>query len=168
MEGLDLSAIADALKSFAQEGTSFIYLAAMCAGIVLGLMGIVDVAKKGKASGYGQEKSWGAIGFRMVVASCMVTLANKLEMIIATNGDSQGIKTALAYAQGTAGGGGGGTLSFMWAAISAWVVFMGTIGFFRGFLLFDKASQGGQDSGDNTWRGLWHVIGGALCVNIFS
>lgn len=165
---IDLQPFFDALKQFASEGTTFIYLLALCLGFVFGLMALIDMVAKGKGSGYGQEKSWSSILFRLLIASCLVTLASKLDMILATNGDMTGAKQALAYAQGSAAGGSAGALSFVWAAISTWVVFMGTAGFMRGLLLFDKASQGGQDSGDTTWRGVWHVIGGALCVNLFS
>lgn len=161
---IDLAAIADTLKTFAQEGTSFIYTAAMAAGITLTLIALIDIIKKGKDNH--QDKTWGAIVGRLAIASCLVTLAGKLEIIIATNGSTEPVKQAMAYVQGTAGG-GGGTLSFIWAVISAWIVFLGTAGFMRGFLLFDKASQGGQDAGDNMWRGLWHIVGGALCVNLF-
>lgn len=164
---IDLQAISETLKTFAQEGTSFIYVAALAAGMILGLKGLMDIVNKGKVGGHGQEKSWGAIAGRLVIASCLVTLAQKLDLVIATNGSSEPIKQALAYAQGTAGGGGGGALSLIWAVISIWVVFLGTAAFMRGFLLLDKASQGGQDSGDNLWRALWHIVGGALCVNIF-
>lgn len=165
---IDLHALSDALKSFAQEGTTFIYLAAMFTGLALGIMGLHDIVQKGKTSGsYSQEKSWGGILGRLLFASCLVTLASKLDLIVSTNGSTDAIRQALAYAQGTASS-GAGTLGFVWAAISAWVVFLGTAGFMRGFLLFDKASQGQQDSGDAFWRGLWHVIGGAICVNVFS
>lgn len=169
MNGINLQAIADALRTFAQEGTGFIYLAAMLTGIVLAFGGLNDLVKKGKAGAYASnEKSMGSIAGRLLLSSCLVTLASKLDLIVATNGSTEPIKQALAYAQGTASGGGSGGLSFIWAAISAWVVFLGTAGFMRGFLLFDKASQGGQDSGDAFWRGLWHVVGGAICVNVFS
>lgn len=164
---IDLQAISDTLKTFAQDGTGFIYVAALGVGVVLGLMGLIDIVNKGKKASYVQEKGWGAISMRLVIASCLITLAQKLDMIIATNGDSEPIKQALAYAQGSAGGGASGPLAFIWAVISAWMVFLGTAGFMRGFLLLDKASQGGQDSGDNVWRALWHIVGGALCVNIF-
>jgi hypothetical protein len=164
---IDLQQITENLKSFASEGTGFIYLLALSLGFVLGLMALSDLVAKGKGSGYSQEKGWGAICFRLLIASCLVTLAGKLDMIIATNGDTGAAKQALAYAQGTTNG-GGAPLAIIWGAISTWVVFLGTAAFMRGFLLFDKASQGGQDSGDNAWRGIWHVIGGALCVNIFS
>lgn len=163
---IDLQAIADNLKGFAQEGTSFIYILAMATGVVLGLIALMDIVKKGKG-GYGQDKSWGAICGRLLIASCLVTLAQKLEVIVATNGSTEPIRQALDYVQGTSGGGANGPLTFIWAVISAWLVFMGTAGFMRGFLLLDKASQGGQDSGDNMWRALWHIVGGALCINIF-
>lgn len=166
---IDLAGLSDAMKQFAQEATTFIYLPAMAVGIVLTLISLTEIVNKGKSGGgYGQEKSWGAILGRLLIASCLVTLAQKLDSFIATNGNVEPIKQALLYAQGTAGGGGAGPMSFVWSAISAWVIFIGTAGFFQGFMLFDKASQGQQDSGDAFWRGCWHVLGGALCVNIFS
>lgn len=165
---VDLQTIATTAKEFAQEGTTFIYVAAMATGIFLALLSLKDIVAKGKTGGgYGQEKGWGGIGGRLLMASCLVTLANKLDSIIATTGGTESLRTALSYAKGTAGG-GGGPLEFVWAAVSAWVIFVGTAGFMRGFLLFDKASQGQQDSGDAFWRGLWHVVGGAICVNVFS
>lgn len=168
---VDLQALTDTLKTFAQEGTDFIYVAALVAGIALSLFALKDLIAKGQGQ-YdkgGQAKSWGAISLRLVLGSCLVTLASKLDLIIATNGNTEPLRQALAYAQGSATGGGGSTtLTLIWAAVSTWVVFLGTAGFMRGFLLFDKASQGGQDSGDTFWRGLWHVIGGAICVNVFS
>jgi hypothetical protein len=166
---IDITTLTNSIKSFAQEGTAFIYVAAMTTGVVFGLMALIDVAKKGDSGGgYGQSKSWGSIIGRLIFASCLVTLGRKLEMIIATNGSTEAIRTALSYASGTTGAAGSSTLAIVWAAISAWAVFMGMIGFMRAFLLFDKASQGGQDSGDTFWRGLWHLVGGALCVNIFT
>ena len=165
---VDLETMATTAREFAQDGTTFIYVAALCAGIVFALMSLRDIVLKGKSGGgYGQEKSWGSIVSQLIVASCLVTLANKLDNMIATTGGTEQLRTALSYAQGTAGG-GGGPLGFVWAAVSAWVVLVGTAGFMRGFLLFNKASQGQQDSGDAFWRGLWHVVGGAICVNVFS
>lgn len=165
---IDLQTIATTAKEFAQEGTTFIYVAAMGTGVVLTILALKDIVAKGKSGGgYGQDKGWGAIAGRLLMASCLVTLANKLDSLIATTGNTEPLRQALAYAQGAAGG-GNGPLAFVWAAISAWVVLVGTAGFMRGFMLFDKASQGQQDSGDAFWRGLWHVVGGAICVNVFS
>lgn len=167
---IDLQAITKSVTEFAQEGTDFIYFAALVAGCVLAFMSLMDLVKKGQTSAgmATPPKSWGSILGRLVIASCLVTLATKLDMVIATNGSTEGIRTALAYAKGTTASAGNNTLQLIWAAISAWAVFMGMVGFMRAFLLFDKASQGGHDSGDAMWRGFWHLIGGALVINIFS
>lgn len=163
----DAGAFFGALKTFASEGTDFIYAISMVVGLILGLMGIMDIIKKGASGSHGQEKSWGGIAGRLIAASCLITLANKLDMIVSTNGSVEPVKQALAYAQGGVGG-GGGPLSFVWAALSMWVVFIGTAGFMKGFVLFDKASQGGHESGDKVWAAVWHIIGGALAINLFS
>lgn len=160
--------IANSLKAFAEEGTSFIYWAAVIAGIWLTMSAVMALVKKGQVQSMGGDAklSFGAIGSRLVIASVLVTLAKMLERVIGTNGSVDGARQALAYAQGSAGD--SPVIQAIWAAIGAWCVFIATIGFFRGWLLFDKASQGHHDSGDAFWRGLWHVVGGAVVIQIFS
>lgn len=165
--GFNMQAFFSGLQTFAQDGTKLVYIAALAIGILLGLMAALDIVGKGREGSYGSEKGWGAIGFRLLAASCLVTLAQKMDMVSATNGDVSGMRDVLAYARGATTGNGSAIAAIVWPAISTWVVLLGTAGFMRGFLLFDKASQGGQDSGDTAWRGLWHVVGGALAVNLF-
>ena len=164
---MDLSAIADAVKSFAQEGTTFIYLAAMTAGIVLGLSAILKIAKKGMDRGDQASLSWAGIAVRLVISSCLVTMASKLRMIISTNGETQALQSVMGYARGAANTQADPVMQAIWAACSTFLVFMGTLAFMRGLLKLDKASQGAQDSGDAFWAGLWHIIGGAVTVSLF-
>lgn len=165
---MDLQAISDVVKSFSQEGTTFLYLLAMTAGIALGLSAVVKIAKKGMDRGDQASLSWAGIAVRLLISSCLVTMASKMQMIISTNGEVQAMQSALSYAKGT----GAGTqadpvMQAIWAACSTFLVFLGTLAFMRGLFKFDKASQGAQDSGDAFWAGLWHCIGGALTVSLF-
>ena len=58
--------------------------------------------------------------------------------------------------------------TLVWGAIIAWVVLLGTVGMFRGLLLWNEAASGdGQSNGgDQFWQGFWHIAGGAASVNI--
>ena len=165
---MDLQAIANAVKTFAQEGSTFMYLAALAAGIFLGLSAVVKIAKKGMDRGDQASLSWSGIAVRLLISSCLVTMASKMEMIMSTNGQTQALQSALSYAKGASvGTQGDPVLEAIWAACATFLVFLGTVAFMRGLFKFDKASQGAQDSGDAFWAGLWHCIGGALLVSIF-
>ncbi|MES2977561.1 MAG: hypothetical protein V4731_03990 [Pseudomonadota bacterium] len=160
--------IAEELVSFAQAGIGFVYWFALACGICLTFMALTTIVKKGNAGGFNTEPraGWGAIAGRLLIASALATLATKLEAVIGTNGSVDGARTVLAYAQGQSSQ--SAVARAIWAAICTWCVFIATIGFFRGFLLLDKASQGMQDSHDAFWRALWHIIFSALAIQIFS
>lgn len=164
---MDIQAIAGAVKEFASEGTQFMYLAALLSGMWLGLSAAVKLAKKGLDRGDQSSLSWSAILGRLLVASLLVTMADKMQMIIATNGEAAAMQSVMSYARGASSGADNPVMQAIWAACATFCVFMGTVGFFRGLYKFDKACQGGHDSGDAFWSGLWHCIGGALAVAIF-
>ena len=48
----------------------------------------------------------------------------------------------------------------------AWLFLLGVCAIFRAFLLFNRAAQGDAQEGDGFWRGFWHILGGAILVNI--
>lgn len=162
---MNWQSLAQEVMQFAQAGTDFIYVLATMIGIVFALMAARDIVRKGDQHHSGPQVTWGGISGRLLVASFMVTLAHNLSEIMAVNGSMSGPRSALAYAQGASSD---PTSQAIWAAISAWCVLMGTAGFFRGFLLLDKASQGGHESGADVWRATWHILGGAIVVAIFK
>lgn len=153
--------------AFARQGTGFVYLVAAVLGVWFVGSGLIWVVQKGNSryASQGGDKTWGQILMRFFWATCVITLARMMDFVQATNGSVDGAREALAYFQAS---GSSPAFNAIYAALSLWCVFIGTIGFCRGFILFDKASQGSHDSGDNFWRGLWHVVGGALTVQIFS
>ena len=164
---MDVQAISDAVRSFSQEGARFAYLAALVAGLWLSLSGLMKLVKKGMDRADDPGHSWAAVLGRMLIGSCLVTMASKLEMVIATNGDMSQMRSVLSYTAGTAGASGNATMQAIWAAITTFCVFMGTVGFMRGLLKFDRACQGANDSGDAFWSGTWHCIGGAIAIVLF-
>lgn len=167
MNFTDFSVFFNRTAEFAREGTTFVYLVSVVLGIWFVVTGLIWVVQKGNPrGGPGMDKTWGNILMRFFWATCMVTLARMMSHVEDVNGSVDGAREVLAYFQSQ--GAGSAALGAVYAALATWCVFIGTIGFCRGFLLFDKASQGSHDSGDNFWRGLWHVVGGALTVQIFS
>lgn len=165
---MDLSAIANAVKSFSQQGTSFLYVAALLAGIWLCLSAVWKIASKGMDRGNDASLSMGAIFGRLLTGSCLVTMGQKMRAVIETSGGASEMRSVLSYSHGASGIESNPALQLVWAACSTFLVFLGTLGFFRGLLKFDRACQGAQDSGDAVWAGLWHCVGGALTVAIFS
>lgn len=152
--------------TFAHDGGLFVYMIALVVGIWFIASGVFWVVQKGKHGGSHDEKSWGTILMRFFWASCLITLGNLMDLFQSTNGNVDGARQVLAYMASQSKN--SAQFGAIYQALSIWCVFIGTIGFFRGFILFDKASQGGHDSGDAFWRGLWHVVFGALAVQIFS
>jgi hypothetical protein len=52
-------------------------------------------------------------------------------------------------------------------AIVHWVAMFGGIAIYRGLLLWRDMSSGhANQNGDLMWRGFWHIIGGAVALNI--
>ena len=62
----------------------------------------------------------------------------------------------------------GGVFAPVITACLGFVSLLGWFGGFKGFLIWNKASQGGNHGGfdDPVWRGTLHVLGGALAINI--
>lgn len=152
--------------AFAQAGVPFVYVVAVVLATWFVFSGLLWVIQKGNPRSQGADRTWGVILMRFFWATCLATLARVRAEFETANGSVEGARSALAYFQTQ--GASNAQFQAIYTALAIWCVFIGTIGFCRGFVLFDKASQGGHDSGDTFWRGLWHVIFGALTVQIFS
>ena len=51
-------------------------------------------------------------------------------------------------------------------ACLAWVVALGWVAVCRGLLLWKAAANGKTSRGDEVWRGVTHIVGGAAAINI--
>lgn len=153
---------------FARQGTAFVYVVAVIMGIWLTAGALNWIVQKGRGqyANQGGSQSWFSILARLMLASCMITLARMMSIFENSNGSVEGAREVFAYLQDSAGG--THAFNLIYSTLALWCVFIGTIGFLRGFVLFDKASRGEQGSGDMFWRGIWHVVGGSLVVQIFS
>lgn len=164
---MDYAQIAQVFTAFAQGGTSFVYILALAVGVVIVLSGIIDIIRLGTGRFESQSSvgSPGVIVSKMIIGALVASLGWTLQSVLGTVGDPTEVRNALAYVQGD---GSNPTIDAIWAAIGAWVVLIGTAAFFRGFLLLLRASNGRGDAGDDIWRALWHVVGGAIAIKLFS
>ncbi len=165
---MDLQAIAGWVKTFSKEGVEFAYFAALLVGVWMSISALLKMASRGMDRGSDASLSMTAIIGRLLIGSCLVTMAQKMNSVLSTLGDGQSLRSVMSYTQNSVGIESNPVTQAMWAACTAFLVFFGTVMFMRGFLKFDKACQGSHDSGDLFWAGLWHVIGGALLVATFT
>ncbi|MDM7323318.1 MAG: hypothetical protein P3W87_008660, partial [Gammaproteobacteria bacterium] len=89
-----------------------------------------------------------------------------LSMWFHTTGEPTELQSALAYVQSSTGQ--SEVTRAIWEAIRAWCVFIVTIGFMMVFLIHNRATAGGRERGYDIWRAIWHILGGALTIQIFS
>jgi len=157
-------------KSFATSFIPFLLTAAsVIAGLWLIFAAISALFKKSSDSrGASQEMSYGGIAGRFLVGGLMLRFGATVEdlSVLITGAGIQDIGGVMAYAPMPQGAG-------PWQQVIEvcllWVVMLGWAGAFRGLLLWNKAASGGGSggsAGDLMWQGLWHLVGGALCVNM--
>jgi hypothetical protein len=65
---------------------------------------------------------------------------------------------------------GSGFWGLVMAALFLWLTVIGALAMFRGFYLWHKAGAGDNQGGggDHAWAALWHVLAGAIAINIGS
>ncbi len=163
---MDYIQIANTVSSFARSGTSFIYILAVAVGVVLVISAIRMLIIKGMGpQTHETATQWGAIAFRLLIGALLTTMGWTLSTIMGTTGQPTELQSALAYVQNASSD---AVSQAIWGAIRAWCVFIGTAGFMRGFLILDRATAGGRDAGDDVWRAFWHILGGAITIQLFS
>jgi len=163
---VDYLAIAHSIATFSMGGISFMYVLAVAFGVGFILSAIVKLIKKGMPRS-GEEASNGEIAGQFIIGALLTVMGWTMGLVTGyTGSEAAAVQSALSYVRD--GHQGGEVVDAVWRAIILWCVFLGTIAFFRGFLLLNKATQGGREAGDDAWRAFWHIIGGALTVQIFA
>lgn len=145
------------------------------AGVLMGLYLIASAAVlmvKGDRSSGADMVPIGKIAIRSLIGAMFLQFAVSVDWALEmTGGVGSGARSYLMSAAPASGTG-----SAFWAALVGagmlWVAVVGVAGIFKGLLLWSKAGDGDQVGAggqqDYGWRGLWHVLGGAVCVNIGS
>lgn len=139
------------------------------AGLVVIYTSLSALFLKGGARSTGQEPSYGAIGFRLLIGGALLRFAATIEDIsmMLTGAGVQDHRNVLAYSPLPSAGASAWMQVFEVCLL--WLVMIGWAGAFKGLLLWNKSTSGGGSggsSGDLLWQGFWHLLGGALAVNV--
>lgn len=154
------------LNNFAALGKALVplvYWGALLIGLVFAGSALNKIAQMGKDGPSSQQATWAGVGGNLLVtAGCTMLNAWVESLSKEFGGFGEGIASQLAYMRDNSAG----PLAPLWAAIYAWLFLLGVCAIFRAFLLFNRAAQGHSQEGDGMWRGFWHLLGGAILVNI--
>lgn len=166
---MNFEAILAGARALAEAFVPFLLTSlATLAGLILIFQAIYNLFAKGSDRRGGQEMSYGGIAVRLLVGGLMLRLGPSINDLsqLAIGTEIQPISGVLAYAPIPPDA--GAWLQVLEVCL-LWVVMLGWAGAFRGLLLWNKAASGGGSggsAGDLFWQGLWHLVGGALAVNL--
>lgn len=168
---MNFDAVLNGARAFAESFIPvFLSAIAVLAGLVIIYSAIAALFRKGADGRSGaQEPGYGAIAVRLLVGGMLLRFAATVEdiSILLTGAGIQDYRGVLAYSPLPAAGAGAWMQVFEVCLL--WLVMIGWAGAFKGLLLWNKASNGGGSggsAGDLFWQGTWHLIGGALAVNM--
>lgn len=156
------------LRDFAAAMMPVIFSgAAVFAGLLIIASSIKKMVTMGDRSSSAEQATWGGIGFGLLIGALLLQFSSTMndvsDLLFGTR--IQDVRGVLAYVDSK----GGSSLSAYRAVLEAvlmWVVFLGWISAFRGFIKWNQAANGQSSGPDPFWVGLWHIIGGAAAINL--
>lgn len=157
------------LNSLAQIGVLVVPLL-----VVLGVLGGLALFGRagylmvmGRGGGGPHDVPFADVGISMLIGACLIQFSRSVnstrELL---GGAGSEVRAAMTYMATGGGGSAFATLALNTALL--WVGAIGAVGVFRGLLLWWEMGSGNNrgGGGESFWRGLWHILGGGLCVNI--
>lgn len=140
---------------------------AVFAGLLIIASSIMKMTRLADERGGSEQATWGGVGFGLLIGALLLQFSSTMndvsDLLFGTK--IQDVRGVLAYvdSKGTSIGAWRAVLE----AVLMWVVFLGWISAFRGFLKWNQAANGQSQGGsDPFWAGLWHIIGGAAAINL--
>jgi hypothetical protein len=137
------------------------------AGMALIFKAMFELAKAGDERSGQNDGIWGRIGLRILIGAALLQFSSTMSEVVTLvfGAPPQNYRNAMAYIPIS------GANANYWRnvldLVLTWVVIIGWISAFRGFLKWNSAASGAPSSGgDPFWQGLWHILGGALAINI--
>lgn len=160
---IDIEAIFGYLNDFASAILPLFSLF----GVIAGLYLLGSSAKMLITDGRGGQEgpNLSAIGIKVFIAGCLLQFSTSIEWTTdgLLAGTGKGAREAMALIVVNTSP----VWDFILKASFLWLAVFGVAGVFRGFLKWNKAGSGeSQHGGDDFWAGLWHIIGGAILINI--
>lgn len=167
---MDLETILSASRALAQNLTPLIV---MSFSVVVGLWiifsaitGLVDMASPRTAS---QAPGFGGVAGKLLVGGLFLRMSGTVFdfSVLLFGAGVQDIRGVMAYAPLPQDA---GFWKEVFEVCLLWVVLLGWVGIFKGFLLWNKAASGNSSGqgGDFLMQGAWHVIGGVAAVSLTS
>jgi len=154
------------LNEFAALGKAFVplvYWGALLVGVIFTGSALHKIAKMGHDHPGSHAPTWAGVGGNLLVTIGCTMLSSWVDSLTKDfGGIGEGVASQMAYMRD----GSSSALQPLWAAIYAWLFLLGVCAIFRAFLLFNRAAQGHAQEGDGFWRGFWHILGGAILVNL--
>lgn len=140
--------------------------------VVMGLAffyaGLHKVVDHSKGLRQGQA-TVGPVLINFAVGALMIQFSTTMSMFVATlfgGGASYSSPSkAMAYVPESVTQGSAMLRTAVEAGIW-WVFAIGVVAIFRGLVLWNDLAKGAHQSGSNGWKGLWHVVFGAMAVNM--
>ena len=163
---MDLSSILAGTKAAVFGFVSFA-MAALCV-----LLGVVSIASGlGKMVAYSRgerqgQSTAGPVAINLVIGSLLVQMSFTIDMVIESLFGSapESPNAAMSYMPSL--GAANPTMTMALNIAVFWVYCIGYIAMIRALVIWNAMANdrgGGQGNG---WKGFWHLVGGAFCVNI--
>ena len=163
---MDVTALLNSASAFAVQLRPVLSAISVLAGLVLFAIAGKLLIKGGR--GMDEGPNFVAIGTSIFIGAALIQIARSIDdtrtgLLAGAGSEIRGAMTAAGVIPA-----GAGIWGLLISTCLVWVATLGAFGMFRGFLLWHKAGSGDQQggSGDYFWRGLWHILGGAICINL--
>lgn len=139
----------------------------MLAGIYLVGKSAWSIVKMGERQSQG-ENNWGTAGLQLLIGALLLQFGSTMQSVsqLLFGQGIQDYRGAMAYMPMPSGSAG------FWRQVLEvcliWVLMLGWIAAFRGFMQWSAAANGagGRNDGDFFWKGVWHIVGGAAAINL--
>jgi len=162
---MDLSGFLEGSRTFVQ---SFITLLSSAIAVLVGVAFIYSGLKKVVEHSRGLRQGQPTVGpvlINLAIGAALVQFSTMMDTIVYTlfAENRENPSAAMSYMPAQVK-----TSEVLQKLVEAgvwWVAAIGVVAIFRGLILWNDLAKGSNGQGSLGWRGFWHVIFGALCVN---
>lgn len=165
---IDLAVLFGYLNDMAGAILPLFSLFGVIAGLYLLGSASMELLSDGRGGGgpHAQGPNLSAIGVKVLIAACLLQFATSIEWT--SNGLMDGVGGGAREAMALVIVNQSPTWELILKTSFLWLQLVGVAGMFRGFLKLHEAGSGDNQRGgsDPFWSGVWHLIGGAILINI--
>lgn len=164
---MDYQALLNNSRAFVDAAVPALKILAVLAGLILFAQCGKMMFNQHDGAGRGEDRVASKVALKMLIGALLMQLSTTMEWTVDLmfGAKATSVSSVVAYE----GGGDGNFWNNVLQVCLLWVTLLGWVAAFRGLMAWNSASAGGYsggNSGDLFWKGLWHLIGGALAVNI--